>query len=331
MNTDTQLMNTETPAQTEGGPRSRPCPLVVSARRRCVQTFVDLGMSPLCESYVPAERLGADGALLPAERPRLRALPAGAARGVRRGGGDLHGVRLLLVVLGLVGRARARRTWRWPSSASGWVPTAWWSSSRATTAICSSTSSSAASRRSGSSRRPTCRGRRAGAGDRDGRGVLRPRAGCPAGRGGPPRGPAGRQQRDGARARPERLRRRHGAAAWRRTAWSRSRCRTCCGSSRSNQFDTIYHEHFSYFSFLTARKVLVGARSRGLRRRRADEPRRLAAALRAARARAAAGRSAARVDALARARAARWASTRSRDTAHSRRGSRRPSGGCSSS
>ena len=49
-----------------------------------------------------------------------------------------------------------------------------------------------------------------------------------------------------------------------------------------NQFDTIYHEHFSYFSFLTARKVLVRARPRGLRRRRAAEPRRIAAPLRAA-------------------------------------------------
>ena len=39
-----------------------------------------------------------------------------------------------------------------------------------------------------------------------------------------------------------------------------------------NQFDTIYHEHFSYFSFLTARAVLRGARPRGLRRRRASPP-----------------------------------------------------------
>ena len=36
----------------------------------------------------------------------------------------------------------------------------------------------------------------------------------------------------------------------------------------SNQFDTIYHEHFSYFSFLTARGAR-GARARGLRCRRA--------------------------------------------------------------
>ena len=35
-------------------------------------TFVDLGMSPLCESYVPAERAQRDGALLPASRAGLR-------------------------------------------------------------------------------------------------------------------------------------------------------------------------------------------------------------------------------------------------------------------
>ena len=36
-------------------------------------TFVDLGMSPLCESYVPPERARPDGAVLPAPRLRLRA------------------------------------------------------------------------------------------------------------------------------------------------------------------------------------------------------------------------------------------------------------------
>ena len=37
-----------------------------------------------------------------------------------------------------------------------------------------------------------------------------------------------------------------------------------------NQFDTIYHEHFQYFSFLTAQKVFAAPRARGLRRRRAQ-------------------------------------------------------------
>ena len=50
-----------------------------------------------------------------------------------------------------------------------------------------------------------------------------------------------------------------------------------------NQFDTIYHEHFSYFSFLTVAQGPRGARARGVRRRGAGDPRRLAARLRAAR------------------------------------------------
>ena len=51
-----------------------------------------------------------------------------------------------------------------------------------------------------------------------------------------------------------------------------------------NQFDTIYHEHFSYFSFLTAQDRACGSRPRGVRRRRAAHARRLAAGVRAARA-----------------------------------------------
>ena len=49
-----------------------------------------------------------DGAVLSAARPGLRAMPAGAARGVRRTGGDLHRIRLLLLLLGLLGRPRPR-------------------------------------------------------------------------------------------------------------------------------------------------------------------------------------------------------------------------------
>ena len=47
-----------------------------------------------------------------------------------------------------------------------------------------------------------------------------------------------------------------------------------------NQFDTIYHEHFSYFSFLAAEADLRGARADALRRGGAADPRRLAADLR---------------------------------------------------
>ena len=119
-------------------------------------TFVDLGMSPLCESYVPAERVNAMEPFYPLHAQGLRELPARAARGVRHAGrGHLQRVRVLLVVLRLVGRARAqlrrdggRALRARPRAASSWR-------SRATTATCCSTSSSAASRRSASSRPPT--------------------------------------------------------------------------------------------------------------------------------------------------------------------------------
>ena len=52
---------------------------------------------------------------------------------------------------------------------------------------------------------------------------------------------------------------------------------------RRNQFDTIYHEHFSYFSFLTVERVFARARPDAVRRRGAADARRLAAHLRAAR------------------------------------------------
>ena len=48
------------------------------------------------------------------------------------------------------------------------------------------------------------------------------------------------------------------------------------------QFDTIYHEHYQYFSLLTASRVLETRRAAGGRRRGARHPRRLAAGLRAA-------------------------------------------------
>ena len=45
-----------------------------------------------------------------------------------------------------------------------------------------------------------------------------------------------------------------------------------------NQFDTIYHEHFSYFSLITI-ETLAAPRPHGHRRRGAVDPRRLAACL----------------------------------------------------
>ena len=49
---------------------------------------------------------------------------------------------------------------------------------------------------------------------------------------------------------------------------------------RCNQFDTIYHEHFSYFSLLTATAVFQQPRAADIRRRRDTDPRRVAADIR---------------------------------------------------
>ena len=50
---------------------------------------------------------------------------------------------------------------------------------------------------------------------------------------------------------------------------------------QENQFDTIYHEHFSYFSFIVAERVFARARPDPVRRRGAPDARRFAAHLRA--------------------------------------------------
>src|SRR4051794_12453741 len=68
------------------------------------RTFVDLGMSPLCEGYVAPERLDAMEPFYPlhariCERCLLVQLPELVAPQ-----GDLHGVRLLRLVLGQLGR-----------------------------------------------------------------------------------------------------------------------------------------------------------------------------------------------------------------------------------
>ena len=85
---------------------------------------------------------------------------------------------------------------------------------------------------------------------------------------------------------------------------------------QENQFDTIYHEHFSYFSFVVARARVRGARPDAVRRRGAPDARRLAAHLRAPRGeRRAAGVGEGRR--AARARAGCRAGARSRPTARS--------------
>ena len=71
-----------------------------------VHTFVNLGMSPLCQTHVERHQLNEMEAVLPSARLRLRPVLPGAASGVREPGEDLHRVRLLLVLLGHLGGAR---------------------------------------------------------------------------------------------------------------------------------------------------------------------------------------------------------------------------------
>ncbi len=73
---------------------------------RLSRTFVDLGMSPLCESYIAGGAAGRSGDLLSAARAAVRVVPARAAARVRVRGAHLLRLRLLLLVLRLLGGAR---------------------------------------------------------------------------------------------------------------------------------------------------------------------------------------------------------------------------------
>ncbi len=92
--------------------------------------------------------------------------------------------------------------------------------------------------------------------------LLRNRDGPTAGRGWNPRRSAHRQQRVGPCARPERLRRGNGSRSWRPSGRITMEFPHLLQLIEGNQFDTIYHEHFSYFSLLTATAVF---QSHGLR------------------------------------------------------------------
>ena len=96
-----------------------------------------------------------------------------------------------------------------------------------------------------------------------------------------------------------------------------------------NQFDTIYHEHFCYFSLIAAERDLRGARHDDLRRRGDLDPRRIAAHLRAAHRRHEPPRQRARAG-TARARGGGGLPTDRLSTRASRSRCARPSASCSS-
>ena len=144
-----------------GGDRGRLSPMTLPACRFCGtplrHVFVDLGMSPLCETFLLPDGAQSDGAVLSAQGLGLRALLPRAAPGVRLARRDLHRVRLLLLLLDVVAPARkglhrhgraAIRPRRAPRASSR---------SPATTGTSSSTSSRRAFPSSASSRRPTSR------------------------------------------------------------------------------------------------------------------------------------------------------------------------------
>ena len=238
---------------------------------------VDLGMSPLCESFLRPEQL--DG-----WSPSTRCAPmvcdrcflVAAAR-VRRAGGDLHRVRLLLVVLdSWLEHARAVRRARCDAARPG-PRRASSSSSAATTATCCSTSSTRGIPVLGIEPAANVAAVAEAAGRPDPRPVLRPRARAGARRDRPAGRPHRRQQRRWPRSRTS------------TTSWPAWRC--CSRPTglvtiefphllrliEDNQFDTIYHEHFSYFSLATLDRILAAHGLDGRRRRRAADARRVAA------------------------------------------------------
>ena len=110
----------ETPALTPEAVGVPSCRFCAAPLR---DTFVDLGMSPLCESYVPAERVERDGAVLPAPRARLcsSCLLVQLEEFVTAER-HLHRVRRTSRRTPTPGSRTRATTWRWPSSASGSTP-----------------------------------------------------------------------------------------------------------------------------------------------------------------------------------------------------------------
>ena len=173
------------------------------------------------------------------------------------------------------GSRTPRRSSRLRSSPWRSEPSRSWSRWPATTATCSSTASRGGSARWGSSRRQTS-----------------PRSPVPAWH--PDRGRRSSARRRGARS-PR-------STARPTSSWPTTSSPTCPTSSTSarglralvaddgpvsieiphllrliegNEYDTIYHEHFSYLSLLTAQRVLAAAGLTRRRRRGAPHPRRL--------------------------------------------------------
>ena len=215
-----------------------------------------------------ADRRGARARrdVLSAPRPGLRALLARADPRARGARGDLHRVRLLLGVLGLVGRARADATSTRCASGSGSGRTASSSSSPRTTGISCSTSSRRASRCWGSSRRRTSPRRRS----REASRRSPSSSGRSSARGSPrERGHADLVLGNNVLAQVPDI---NDFAAGVAALLAPDGTATfefphLAKLVEHLEYDTIYHEHFSYFSLHSIRAIF-GAQGLDARRRR---------------------------------------------------------------
>ena len=136
-----------------------PAAVPVIACRLCgsteLRSFLDLGATPPCELFLTAAAVEAPEPTYPLHVRVCEQLPARPAAAADHARGDVHRVRLLLLVLHVAGSSTPAGSSTARSSGSSSGPTR--SSSRwpATTATCCSTSSSAASAAWASSRRST--------------------------------------------------------------------------------------------------------------------------------------------------------------------------------
>ena len=218
-------------------------------------TVVDLGKSPLCQTVLTTEQLEQAEAFYPLHVARLQAVLARPDPGVRAARGHLHRVRVLLRVLRLVGRARAalRRDDRPSVSASD----------RTSLVVELASNDGYLLQHFLAARHPGAR-HRAGAERRGGGGRAR------------------RRRRSPSSSAPSSARRLAGGAAAPPISCSATtssrRCPTSTTSSPASraaraggdgdvrvpapreliehlEYDTIYHEHFSYFSLHSIRAI----------------------------------------------------------------------------
>ena len=211
-------------------------------------TFVDLGMSPLCQTHIEPDQLQRDGAVLPAARATSATSASWCSSQEYVAPDEIFTrVRVLLLVLVDSWVEHARRYAEMMIGALRPGPDEPGGRGRQQRRLpAAALRRSGASRSSASSRRPTSPRRPIEKGIPTDRPVLRrretaARARCRA----RPRRPAARQQRAGPRARHQRLRRRASKLLLAPGGVITMEFPHLLRLMDENQFDTIYHEHFS--------------------------------------------------------------------------------------